>query len=353
MKRWITGVGVVSLVALVASFLGVRQLLSAVSDDTHEQTFVVAEGSTLKAVARQLEEAGLVRRALAFEVLARWQGSSAELRAGEYGLAPALTPTQILDRLVRGEVQTHELSFPEGLTAAEIARRVEGAGFGSAEDFLSLVTDPTFVAELGVEGLSLEGYLFPETYRFARGVPLRRIIADMVAEYRRAWEPLAPRAAGQGLSPRETLILASIVEKETGAPEERPLIAGVFHNRLARGMRLETDPTVIYGIPDFDGNLRRVHLEDGSNPYNTYRIAGLPPGPIANPGAAALRAAVEPAETDSLFFVSRNDGTHHFSRTFAEHARAVDLYQRRRRAAPAPRPADGSRTQATTESTTP
>ena len=130
---------------------------------------------------------------------------------------------------------------------------------------------------------------------------------------------------------REVVTLASIVEKETGAPEERPLIAGVFRNRLDRGMRLESDPTVIYGIPDFDGNLRRVHLDDDANPYNTYRIAGLPPGPIANPGAASLRAVVRPAETDYLYFVSRNDGTHVFSRSYREHLNAVNRYQKRRR----------------------
>ena len=151
----------------------------------------------------------------------------------------------------------------------------------------------------------------------------------LVEHFQDAWRELAPKAESAGLAMRETVILASIVEKETGAPEERPLIAGVFLNRLGRGMRLETDPSVIYGIADFDGNLTRAHLEDESNPYNTYRIPGLPPGPIANPGAEALRAVVEPAETEYLFFVSRNDGTHVFSRSYREHANAVNRYQRR------------------------
>ena len=149
-------------------------------------------------------------------------------------------------------------------------------------------------------------------------------------EFLARWRELAPLAEAQGRSMQEVVTLASIVEKETGAEAERPLIASVFLNRLARGMRLESDPTTIYGIPDFDGNLRRVHLEDESNPYNTYRIAALPPGPIANPGADALRAVLEPAPADFLYFVSRNDGTHHFSRTYREHVNAVNRFQRRR-----------------------
>jgi UPF0755 protein len=154
----------------------------------------------------------------------------------------------------------------------------------------------------------------------------------MVAQFFAAWNPLAPEASRRGLSMHEVVTLASIVEKETGVPEERPLIASVFANRLARGMRLESDPTVIYGIEAFDGNLRRVHLEDASNPYNTYRIAALPPGPIASPGAAALRAVVQPAQSDYLFFVSQNDGSHVFSRTYREHRAHVDRHQRRRAA---------------------
>ncbi len=288
------------------------------------------DGSTLSGVARDLEEAGLLRRAWAFELLGRWQGRGADLRAGEYLLSAALTPQEILERLVRGAVQTHAFSIPEGLTAVEIAARFEEAELGRTEEFLALARDPAFAAELGVEADSLEGYLFPETYRWARGLPLRELIRDMVEQFHATFAPLAPAALAAELSPHEVVILASIVEKETGAPEERPLIAAVFLNRLERGMRLETDPTVIYGIPDFDGNLRRVHLEDASNPYNTYRIPALPPGPIANPGAAALAAVVQPAEADALFFVSKNDGTHHFSKTYAEHVRAVDRYQRRR-----------------------
>ena len=330
MKRMLGLTAAILVALLLAGAFAVSRALAPASDQAREIPVEIAEGSTLARIATQLEERGVVRRAWAFEWLARSEGQAAALRAGEYLLSPDRTPGQILEQLAAGRVRTHALAIPEGLTIREIAERVERAGFGDAESFAGLAHDADVVAESGVEGDSLEGYLFPETYRFARGVSQRAIVDDMVAEYRRAWAPLAAQAAARGMSDREALILASIVEKETGAPEERPLISGVFHNRLARGMRLETDPTVIYGIPDFDGNLRRRHLEDGANPYNTYRIAALPPGPIANPGEAALRAAVEPAETDALFFVSKNDGTHHFSKTYAEHARAVDRFQRRR-----------------------
>ena len=191
--------------------------------------------------------------------------------------------------------------------------------------------DPAAAAGYDVEGQSLEGYLFPETYRLARGLSAREVVTTLVHQFHEAWEEIAPQAEANGMSMREIVILASIIEKETGTAEERPRIASVFLNRLRRGMRLESDPTVIYGIPDFDGNLRRRDLENRGNPYNTYRIRGLPPGPIANPGADALRAVLHPEDTDYLYFVSRNDGTHWFSTTYSEHVNAVNRYQKRRR----------------------
>jgi UPF0755 protein len=223
---------------------------------------------------------------------------------------------------------THRLVLPEGLRMEEIAARIEAAGLGSAAAFLAVARDPASPAAFGVEGEDLEGYLFPETYALARGVPARDVARMMVEPFHSVWSTLEPSARARGVAMREVVVLASLVEKETGAPEERPLIASVFLNRLARGMRLETDPAVIYGIADFDGNLRRVHLEDAANPYNTYAHGGLPPGPIANPGAAALRAVVEPAQSDYLYFVAKKDGTHQVSRTYSEHVRAVNRFQR-------------------------
>ena len=189
--------------------------------------------------------------------------------------------------------------------------------------------DPASPARYGVEGPGLEGYLFPETYQLAKGLAAEEVVGALVAQFRARLDRLRGGLRARGLWMRQAVTLASLVEKETGAPHERPLIAGVFLNRLRLGMRLETDPSVIYGIAGFDGNLTRAHLEDESNPYNTYRIAALPPGPIANPGAEALRAVAQPAATDSLYFVSRNDGTHAFSKSYAEHVGNVRRYQLR------------------------
>ncbi|MEN8159239.1 MAG: endolytic transglycosylase MltG [Myxococcota bacterium] len=322
--------------AAVAAVLGCAAVGGALgwslrrpSDATTEVVFEVPRGTTLGAVARNLEREGLIRSALGFRVLARVTGRSNGLRAGEYALSPSLAADQVLDRLTRGAVLTHRVALPEGLTMHEIAARFEEAGLVSADEFVAVASDPTLPVLLGVDGTNLEGYLFPETYELARGLAAREIVRLMVEQFQQVWRRIEPLAAEKALNMRDVVVLASLVEKETGAPGERPLVAAVFHNRLRRGMRLETDPSVIYGIPDFDGNLRRVHLEDESNPYNTYRIAGLPPGPIANPGEAALRAVVQPAESDYLFFVARKDGTHQFSRTYREHVNAVNRYQLR------------------------
>lgn len=331
MKRRLLGIAALALAAVILGpWLAVRDALAPPGGDETVVAFEVPAGASLQRVARDLESAGLVRSAWGFEWLARWRGRAGDLRAGEYELSPRFSAGEVLAVITAGQVKTHPVALPEGLTAVEIAGRIEAAGLADAGEFLAAVRDPGFVAELGVEGASLEGYLFPETYQLARGLSARAVARTLVEHFLEAWAEIAPRAEERGLSMAEVVTLASIVEKETGAPEERPLIAAVFLNRLRLGMRLETDPTVIYGIPDFDGNLRRVHLEDASNPYNTYRIPGLPPGPIANPGAAALGAVVEPADTEYLYFVSRNDGTHVFSRTYREHVNAVNEFQRRR-----------------------
>lgn len=295
-----------------------------------ESLFTVSRGESLADIARNLERAGLVRSAPAVKWLARWRGLEDQLRAGEYVLSAALPPGEILTRLAEGRVKTYELVVPEGFTMAQIAARLEAARLADADEFLEVARDPATAAALGIEGETLEGYLFPETYRIPRGLSPHEIAHILVAQLFEVWEEIEDRAQEQGLSMRDVVTLASIVEKETGVAEERPLIASVFRNRLKRGMRLQTDPSVIYGIPDFDGNLRRRHLDDARNPYNTYRISGLPPGPIASPGADALRAVVDPAETDYLYFVSRNDGTHVFSNSYREHVLAVNRYQKTR-----------------------
>ena len=318
--------------ATLACFAGMGGLLGwslrPPSDEPREVVFEVPRGALLGPVARDLEAAGVIRSAWSFQLLARASARAAALRAGEYALSPSLAADEVLERLASGSVMTHRVVLPEGLTMSEVAARFEAAGLVSAAEFLAAARDPTLPLLFGVDGTTLEGYLFPETYELAKGLTAREIVRLMVEQFLQVWRRIEPLAARKALTMRDVVVLASLVEKETGAGEERPLVAAVFLNRLARGMRLETDPAVIYGIADFDGNLRRTHLEDEGNPYNTYRFAGLPPGPIANPGEASLRAVVEPAEAEYLFFVARKDGTHHFSRSYGEHVRAVDLYQR-------------------------
>ena len=293
--------------------------------------FEVEPGDSLGRVANALEAEGLIRNARVTRWFAKAEDLSSQLKVGEYELSAAQSTREILETLSKGRVRTHTVVIPEGQRASEIADRLAAVGLADRAAFLAVVFDPEAPSRLGVEGSSLEGYLFPDTYRFARGLSPDRIAEVMVQEFQRVYRDLVPVTSEKSLSMLELVTLASIVEKETGAAKERPLIAAVFLNRLKRGMRLETDPTVIYGIANFDGNLRRIHLEDEGNPYNTYRIRALPPGPIASPGRDALRSVLEPADTPYLYFVSRNDGTHSFSRTYAEHVAAVDRFQRRRR----------------------
>jgi UPF0755 protein len=314
----------------IAVAVSVSRRLAPAAEEASEVLFVVENGDSLGRIARRLEDTGLVRDARVVEWLARLRGLAESLQAGEYYLSAAARPAAILEQIASGRVATHAVSVPEGFTAVQIAARLEEAGLAVAADFEAVANDAAFAAELELPADRLEGYLFPETYRLPRGKTARAIAREMVEQFRRVWADLESGAERRGLEMHEVVTLASIVEKETGAESERALIASVFANRLARGMRLESDPTTIYGIPDFDGNLRRRGLENPDNPYNTYRIPALPPGPIASPGRAALAAVVEPAESEYLFFVSRNDGTHVFSKTYREHVNAVNRYQLRR-----------------------
>lgn len=306
----------------------IAERLSPVASEAPDVLFTVDPGDPLARVARNLESAGLVRDARAVEWLARWRGLAGRLHAGEYRLRASQTPGEILTSLAEGRVVTYQVVIPEGFTAAQIGARLAQEGLVDAAAFHAATEDPKLARTLGVPDPRLEGYLFPDTYRLPRGLSAAQIAQVMVEQFQQVWSDLAPRAAARGLSLHEVVTLASIVEKETGAPEERPRIAAVFANRLARHMRLESDPTVIYGLADFDGNLRRRDLEDASNPYNTYQIPGLPPGPIASPGRAALAAVVDAEPSDDLYFVSRNDGTHVFARTYREHVNNVNHYQR-------------------------
>lgn len=328
--RWLGVLFVLAIVLAAAGFAAVQWSLSPVAPNAAEERFEVMAGSSLWRIAKDLESAGIVRDARALVALARWRGVDASVRAGEYALSPAWGTERVLDQLVEGRVITYEVVLPEGLTAVEIAARLETATLANAAEFLAVARDPAVAQEFGVQGTSLEGYLFPETYRMPHGLSAKQVARVLVDQFQEQWKPLEAGAKARGFDMLQTVTLASIVEKETGAAPERPLVASVFWNRLAIGMRLESDPTTIYGIPNFDGNLRRVHLEDETNAWNTYRIAGLPPTPIANPGAASLAAVVQPAQSEYLYFVARGDGTHVFARSYNEHLANVARFQRGR-----------------------
>jgi len=290
----------------------------------------IAPGSSLARISRQLEAAGVVESALYIRLLGRLRGDAQQLQAGEYQFSAPATPGQVLDRMAAGDVRRLRITIPEGFTIEQIASRLEQQGLARAEAFLRLTHDPGFISGVGLSADSLEGYLFPETYTFDSGSSLESILREMLHQLDRALTgELLEAAERQGLDRHRLLTLASIVQKEAGSAEEMPLIAAVFLNRLRLGMPLQSDPTVIYGIDNFDGNLTRLHLETAT-PYNTYRFRGLPPGPIASPGLEALQACAHPARVGYLYFVARGDGSHQFSSTLAEHNQAVRRYQLKR-----------------------
>lgn len=323
-------IGVVLIVTICISVAWfTKRRLAALEPSGPNVIFNVERGTSLHKVARDLEEQGLAD-SMGFEWLTRFRGLTKEIQAGEYELSSALSAGEILLRLTQGKVVTYTLVIPEGFRATEIAKQLEDAELASSKDFLETVNDAGLVAKLGLEGTTLEGYLFPETYQFTRGLSSTQIVHAFTNQFHTAWSQIAPLAETSGLSMLEVVTLASLIEKETGLSQERIQISSVFRNRLKKRMRLEADPSVIYGIPNFDGNLTRKHLEDAENPYNTYQIRGLPPGPIANPGLDSLKASVSPADTDYLFFVARGDGTHQFSRSYRKHSEAVDRFQRGR-----------------------
>jgi UPF0755 protein len=326
---------------VVLAWREVRAFRATPFGTAEEKVVEVAPGSSPRAVVRALARAGvLADDELAWRYVHYLKRDPRPFKAGEYAFAGPLQPDEALERIYRGEVKLYRFTVPEGLRVEEIAEIVARSGLTTAEAVQQLGRDPEVARELGVPFSSLEGYLFPDTYAFSRSATARTIVEAMVRRFREAWaEASAARGPGVTMGEAEAVTLASIVEKETGQPSERPRISCVFHNRLARKMKLQTDPTVMYATFQRTGrwskNITRADLQ-APHPYNTYTTPGLPPGPIASPGAAALRAAVAPSECQDLFFVSRNDGTHVFCPDLACHDAAVHTWQieyfRRRRA---------------------
>jgi len=295
-----------------------------------EQFVDVPSGTGPNAIGRLLVEAGVVSDLATWRLTVWRSGEATSLKAGEYRFTDAMTPGDVVHSIARGDVYLRRITFREGLTIRQMARVFEDAGFGPASAFLAAARDGRLVSGIEPAARNLEGYLFPDTYALPRGSSAADLVQRMVSRFESVMtDDLRQAAAARGLSVREAVTLASLVEKETAAPDERPLVAAVYHNRLNRRMGLQCDPTVIYALElrgGFNGNLTRADLKIDS-PYNTYRYAGLPPGPIAAPGRASLDAAIRPAAVDYLFFVSRNDGTHAFASTLDAHNRNVFRYQ--------------------------
>ncbi|SPF49914.1 Aminodeoxychorismate lyase [Syntrophobacter sp. SbD1] len=289
-------------------------------------------------VARLLESEGVIRDARTFYLLCWFENSLHRLQAGEYAFSTLYGPQQVLDQLVNGKVVIHTVTLPEGSTLWDVARILDQKDLASQDEIIRIAENAELARSLEINANGLEGYLFPDTYLFKKPVSSTYIATTMV---KRFWQrlPAEWRQRGKelGLSLHQIVILASIIEKEAAVDSERPIISGVFYNRLKINMPLQSDPTAVYDIPGFSGPVTAAHLSRGS-PYNTYRIKGLPPGPICSPGAKSIRAALYPDKVPFLYFVSNNDGTHHFSVTVEEHRNAVaHYYELKKKAAEATR----------------
>ena len=295
-----------------------------------EQFVDIPSGSSTRAIGDRLVEAGVVRDPLTYRLSLWLSGRGRALKAGEYRFDQPMTPLDVLAKIARGDVYSIAVTFPEGLTIAEMAAIAESHGLGPASAFVAAGKDRALIRSLDPLAKNLEGYVFPETYRIGRHTDGAALVRLMVERFQHVFTPEWQRAAeNAGLSIHQLVTLASLVEKETARADERPLVAAVYLNRFRIGMALQCDPTVIYALTlegKYHGNLHKDDLSYDS-PYNTYRYAGLPPGPIASPGKASLEAVLHPADVDYLYFVSRNDGSHEFAATLAEHNRNVQKFQ--------------------------
>ena len=324
-----TGIAIVIL--LILGIIIYQLYIPLDSKSPQIKVIEISKGMNAKEIAHLLKEEGLIKNGLAFRVLAKVKGVENRLQAGEYELSSSLNLSRILSKLEKGEVLARPFTIPEGYNICQIAQILEEKVLAGKERFIALTEDAKFISQFGIQAKSLEGYLFPETYRVSKGMEEEEIVKLMVSQFNKnVTKKDSQRTKEIGFTFHQIIILASIIEKETSASEERALISAVFHNRLKAKRPLQSDPTVIYALGEaFDGDLKKEHLRIDS-PYNTYRYRGLPPGPIGNPGKKAIQAALYPADVDYLYFVSRNDGTHAFSFSLEEHNRAVWKYQKQR-----------------------
>jgi len=295
-----------------------------------EKVLDIPKGTGFLGIVDLLTREGVIRDRVSFSLLAIVQGKAKQMRAGEYLFKNSMFPDEILSKLAKGDELFHTFTIPEGYNLSRIARLVQEAGLVKEKMLLDKARDNSFLSFAGIKGTSAEGYLFPDTYRFRKSAGAEEILKAMIERFNQVYGEVydEKRAQALDLTREQVVILASMVEKEAGISWEKPLIAAVFENRLKNKMRLQCDPTVIYGLTNFNGGLTREHLNTDT-PFNTYRFTGLPPEPIANPGNEAIVAVLYPARVNYLYFVSRNDGTHCFSNTLQEHNRAVGKYQKR------------------------
>ena len=325
-RRGLAGLaGVLAVLALV--------FVVAPPDGGQELRVVVPPGATLGEVVDSLHAQGIVRASGLFELYARARGAAPRIKAGHYAIPAPSSWASVVRRLTRGEVLTEPVTIPEGFSLAQIAPRLAVVSGVPADSVTALLRSPELAEQLEVPGPVLEGYLFPDTYFFASGVPVERMVSAMVARYQAYWTPeRRARLEEVGLTEHEAVTLASIVQAEARRQDEMPQIAGVYHNRLERGWLLQADPTVLYALGGYRARLLFAAIDSvADNPYNTYAFAGLPPGPIGSPGEAAIDAALEPTG-DYLYFVAWPDGSHIFTRSLADHNEAVDSARRARRA---------------------
>ena len=289
-------------------------------------------GSSFTSISKSLEKNGVLGNERMFYLYAKIKGMQSKAKAGEYMIEPTMSTNEILELLVKGSVINYRITVPEGYNLYQIADILNEKKIIKREEFIKKAKDKKLMSKLNIKSVSFEGYLYPETYFLFKGMKAEEVIKQMVNRFHTVFtDDLKKKSKAKGFTVEEVVTLASVIEKETGNPDERPLISAAFHNRLKKRMRLQSDPTTIYGIFEtFDGNLRRKDLRQ-KTPYNTYRINGLPLGPIANPGIESIKAVLNPAAVDYIYFVSMNNGSHVFAKTLKEHNRNVWKYQKRRK----------------------
>jgi UPF0755 protein len=306
---------------------GLYYALSPTDSWKETVTVDIPRGTSFLQSVDLLEEAGLVKHKYLFYAMVIARDAHRQIRAGEYEMSASMSPMEIIDKLVKGHIKTYDVPIPEDFTMREIAARLASHRLVDEKQFLSLSKDTKLLAELDIEGRSVEGYLYPDTYKFDKSMGAKAIIEAMVTQFRKRFTPeMDKRAEELGWTLHQIVTLASLIGKETGDEKEKPQVSAVFHNRLRKKMKLQSDPTSVYDLEPFTGAVKKKHLLRNT-PYNTYVINGLPPGPIANPAIDSLQAALYPASVNYLYFVSNNDGSHNFSSSLSAHNRAVIKYQ--------------------------